>query len=371
MNQACIAKLVWGLQEGVKELWSEVLLGKYKRSNNLESVVAKPTDSSLWKAIANLWNKVPEALQNAKVADLVNNDDEWNWELLRDWLPEDIMHRIAAISPPSDDGGNDCRRLNMKANGGISVSSMYKHLCNFDVNDDVNDWKDIWRLKVPERVRTFIWLMRHNRLLTNEKKHKMGLGSAMCDYCGSIIEDTLHALRDCPQTMPIWLNLVNEHARANFFNGDLFYWINYNMSNYMGKYNGVEWKIMWVVACHQLWFWRNKEKHEESFSRPSNAVLHVMNQVKYYQDADCENVIVVSPTREVVMVGWKYPPSGWVKLNTDGSCRKDGRSGCGGVIRGSEGEWIGGFAKFVGRSNVYVAELWGVFEGLKFGAKSY
>jgi hypothetical protein len=43
--------------------------------------------------------------------------------------------------------------------------------------------------------------------------------------------------------------------------------------------------------------------------------------------------------------------SGWIKLNTDGTCDDDGRIGCGGVSRGSEGEWLGGYAKFIGKGN--------------------
>ncbi|MCH96339.1 ribonuclease H protein [Trifolium medium] len=42
----------------------------------------------------------------------------------------------------------------------------------------------------------------------------------------------------------------------------------------------------------------------------------------------------------------------------DGACRE------GGLIKGSEGGWLDGFAKFVGHGNAYLAELWGVFEGL-------
>ncbi|MCI38977.1 ribonuclease H, partial [Trifolium medium] len=34
-------------------------------------------------------------------------------------------------------------------------------------------------------------------------------------------------------------------------------------------------------------------------------------------------------------------------------------AGCGGVVRGSQGEWIGGYAKCVGMCNAFVAELWG------------
>ncbi|KAK2373854.1 Polynucleotidyl transferase, ribonuclease H superfamily protein [Trifolium repens] len=39
--------------------------------------------------------------------------------------------------------------------------------------------------------------------------------------------------------------------------------------------------------------------------------------------------------------------------------------GCGGLIRGNEGAWLGGFAKGLGECRVMVAELWGAFEGLK------
>jgi ribonuclease HI len=64
-------------------------------------------------------------------------------------------------------------------------------------------------------------------------------------------------------------------------------------------------------------------------------------------------------------VKWLPPLNGWVKLNTDGSCLDDGRIGCGEVIRGSDGEWLGGFTNFLRFGNAYLAELWGVLESLK------
>ncbi|MCI08269.1 putative non-LTR retroelement reverse transcriptase [Trifolium medium] len=78
------------------------------------------------------------------------------------------------------------------------------------------------------------------------------------------------------------------------------------------------------------------------------------------------NRIIVESQRGLVLIGWKPPPNGWVKLNSDGSCKDNGIAGCGGIIRGSDGEWLGGFAKCIGRCNAYLAELWGVFEGLKY-----
>jgi hypothetical protein len=33
------------------------------------------------------------------------------------------------------------------------------------------------------------------------------------------------------------------------------------------------------------------------------------------------------------MVVWKPPKIGWMKIDTDGARREDGRTGCGGLIR--------------------------------------
>ncbi|PNX57339.1 putative ureidoglycolate hydrolase, partial [Trifolium pratense] len=40
-----------------------------------------------------------------------------------------------------------------------------------------------------------------------------------------------------------------------------------------------------------------------------------------------------------------------------------------GVIRGSEGEWLIGFSKLIGRGDVYIAELRGLPEGLKLAKR--
>jgi len=36
---------------------------------------------------------------------------------------------------------------------------------------------------------------------------------------------------------------------------------------------------------------------------------------------------------------------GWLNLNTNGSSKDNGTSGCGRVLQGFDGEWLGGFAK--------------------------
>ena len=61
----------------------------------------------------------------------------------------------------------------------------------------------------------------------------------------------------------------------------------------------------------------------------------------------------------VKQIQWKRPSHGWVKLNTYGSSLGNpGPAGGGGVIRDEEGAWIVGFARNIGITSCYLAELW-------------
>ena len=73
-----------------------------------------------------------------------------------------------------------------------------------------------------------------------------------------------------------------------------------------------------------------------------------------------------SPNRKINRsIRWERPPLGWKKLNTDGSwLRVADRAGCGGLVRDDQGEWIAGFTRYIGSTNSFTAELWGLREGL-------
>jgi ribonuclease HI len=143
-------------------------------------------------------------------------------------------------------------------------------------------------------------------------------------------------------------------------------WINFNLNNYVPWSSTVSWCDIWAIVCHCLWTWRNKELHVEGYVRPVEQVKQVMNMVKDYMHASHSSNIVMGRQQIVSMIKWVPPKDNFIKINTDGAYKDNSIAGCGGVIRGSEGEWIGGFAKCVGMCNAFVAELWGVLEGLRF-----
>ena len=58
---------------------------------------------------------------------------------------------------------------------------------------------------------------------------------------------------------------------------------------------------------------------------------------------------------------WNSPPGGWFCLNTGGSLKSSqGLVTCGGLLRDHHGRWKIGFAKKVGCTSTFVAELWGI-----------
>ena len=86
-------------------------------------------------------------------------------------------------------------------------------------------------------------------------------------------------------------------------------------------------------------------------------MTHINKLVQDYAQARVLTNISTPHYRELKLIKWEAHVMGMVKLNTDGASDKKGNAGCRGIIRGSEGEWLGGFSKSIGVCNAYTTEL--------------
>lgn len=63
----------------------------------------------------------------------------------------------------------------------------------------VANWNFVWKLQVPQRIRFFLWLALHNRLMTNVNRFIRKLSDdPRCLACGEVEESVEHILRKCP-----------------------------------------------------------------------------------------------------------------------------------------------------------------------------
>lgn len=201
--------------------------------------------------------------------------------------------------------------------------------------------------------------------MTNAERHRRHLsGTDVCQVCKGGVETILHVLRDCPAMEGIWNRLVTGTRRHTFFSMSLLEWLSRNLCN-NNVQDGIPWATTFAVAVWWGWKWRcwnvfgkNKLWRDRvKFLR--NLAREVTSSKKM------EEVNRPTGQRVELMIGWKPPRVGWMKLNTDGASQGNlGLASAGGMLRDGDGEWCGGFALDIGRYSAPLAELWEVYYGL-------
>ena len=105
--------------------------------------------------------------------------------------------------------------------GQFTTKSAYLALSKMMVNDEDSFWSFVWHWRGPQRIRTFMWVVGQNRLKTKVELFRRHIGADMsCARCGCFIENTLHALRDCPGAKHVWLALLPLEIMHHFFKSE-------------------------------------------------------------------------------------------------------------------------------------------------------
>jgi hypothetical protein len=116
-----------------------------------------------------------------------------NWDL---WLA--LVHRLMAVRL-TDDPDNFVWKLT--TSGLFTVKSMYADLMN---GHTVFLRKYIWKLKVPLKVKIFMWFLFHKVILTKDNLAKRNwTGCKKCAFCDSK-ESINHLFFHCPFAKLIW-----------------------------------------------------------------------------------------------------------------------------------------------------------------------
>ena len=99
-------------------------------------------------------------------------------------------------------------------NGFYSVKSGYKILCEDQQTGDLDSniakaqrrlWKGVWKLKVPGKIKHFLWKAYSNSLPTKVNLMKRTIiQENVCHLCSDHLEDVKHALWGCSKIRQVW-----------------------------------------------------------------------------------------------------------------------------------------------------------------------
>jgi hypothetical protein len=126
-------------------------------------------------------------------------------------------------------------------------------------------WKEIWRLKVPNVEKNFMWRACHDILPT--RKNLCRIDNPRCPIYDLEEETAVHVLWECPSVRDMWsvgsMKLQKSTITRNFFlqiGEDVF------------QRCSAEEILMFVCIARRIWLRRNEVVHEGIFLHPNTIV---------------------------------------------------------------------------------------------------
>lgn len=249
------------------------------------------------------------------------------------------------------------------------MSSAYNIATN-DIGSTVEaaKWNKIWKLKTPNRIKTFIWLVRHGKILTNNCRRSRGLtDDDRCWNCPNEVEDIDHVLRKCPRAMEIWATVLSNHYVA-YLSRPLLEWLDHGISfKKTGITPGSD-SSLFAIVLWWIWKWRNEAIFNNKTVPLQTKVSWIMTQWAEISTAfsRAENQQHRDGSNNWKKLCWVKPHGEYMKMNIDGSVDPPTkRAGCGGVLRDCKGEWKGGFVCSIGVCSPTQAEAWALLRGIQ------
>lgn len=134
---------------------------------------------------------------------------------------------------------------------------------NWQRGEEWNGWNLIWKLQVQQRVRVFLWVLAHEKILTNlERATRRMTSSALCVRCREEEESALHAVRDCKMAKEVWERLLPPELLAGFFSQGMKVWLSWMWSKGLERMSEHKWAERMLSVCYLQWRWRNLEVFE-------------------------------------------------------------------------------------------------------------
>ncbi|CAN1830417.1 Putative ribonuclease H protein At1g65750 [Linum perenne] len=163
LNMAFLIKIAWGILSRPTELWAKVLVSKY----------LKKTDNG------------------------------------------EIVLQVVGMTPPVERLGKDSLVWGLEADGRFSVRSAYLMISDNVTAHSDRLWQYIWNWQGPSKIKHFLWLASHKRLLTNEERGRRHLtNQVLCHRCSNHIESISHVIFECDVATQVWRNILPSAVMA-------------------------------------------------------------------------------------------------------------------------------------------------------------
>lgn len=119
-------------------------------------------------------SQLPEDLLDAKMFEYWQCGRRWKWSLFSN-LPSNILLKLASTVLSEEEVSEDSLQWIDGSDEAFTVKKAYKRLSDSSSQEKWPGWSCIRKLGVQQRVRTFMWILSHDKLLSNFNRWRRNL----------------------------------------------------------------------------------------------------------------------------------------------------------------------------------------------------
>ncbi|KAL5567922.1 hypothetical protein UlMin_024497 [Ulmus minor] len=396
-NKAILAKQAWRIHTHPTSLAARVLQGFYFHKSSFLQVKVNSSSSFVWRSI--LWGRElykqglrhkigsgrdtliyhdgwlprdgvfktssPQVLGNFdKVSSLVTATGAWDSTLIRASFHEDEANAILSLPLPRRTTSDSLiwhyhKSGHYTVRSGYWLASQCRSVPSSSTSSITHWWKKFWRLRIPSKIRIFLWKAFHDWIPSSVNLVRHGVPSRnRCLICNEADDTTLHALWGCNTLGPLKV-LCDSFikfklpAQCNF--KEFLLSANDALSSENLEFLCI---LLW-----RIWFRRNKWIHEQIWLDDESCFSWARQHLADFVKANCSER---DPVKKSTASTWQAPEIGVVKVNSDAAwCSKMKKFGLGSVIRDYTGKVLGSVATPIhSLVSVAVAESWALERGI-------
>lgn len=274
------------MQTGASFIWSGLMTAKDSLYGGFRWVLG---DGMAINAVKNPWLRkkagfcvdqgVEYGTPNIHVVDLFLGDDRrWDEPKVRDFFTEEDARCILETRIPTGPV-KDRIAWSKSIDGQYSVKTGYQHWCDCNMgNTNVvqsTGWGKLWRLEVPHKVKTFLWIFCRNNIPVRNRLRARGVDlPIICPMCDSDVEHLLHVFFDCPFASSCWqyVGIYLEMSEVEYAPD----WLLQMLST-----AGNDQLVQIARVLRGIWFFRNKKVWED---KTVNGRIAMEWSLKYFND---------------------------------------------------------------------------------------
>jgi ribonuclease HI len=289
----------------------------------------------------------------------------WNHDLVHSLFNPDDAAAILS-TPLYNRRSEDTFIWKATVDGSYSVKSAYR-ICIDLLSESLplttsTQWQLLWRLRVPPRVRTFLWRAAHHCLPTRDNLSKRGVPcSESCVSCDLLAESHMHIFFVCYKAMACWNLLgIGDIIQELLYSANSFQHMLFDLFSKLHDQQ----KQLAAMTLWSLWKSRNLLLWDDSDTTP---ILTITRAQDVLHEWSCVQKAKHPTHHDDQLPSWEKPPHGSIKCNVDAALLNGNSVMCYGLcFRDSSGNLLFGKSDFkLLSTTVLEAEAIGLLEALK------